>query len=330
MVPSTLSLLVGRIGSLRPLVQILALSSSAARADGANRDAAAHAATAGTSCRLLHLELEGGAGCDIVGAARAAACGCTSVGESRDGAKISASKHVAAIGGRTRTCVGRGDLKVLSATGWVGITPSLKCGFSAWIGVTPPHAATFRPSLTSEAYRQSAELAASQPAQPTTPAQTPRAALQAQQAGQQQAAPFQGLAQFPPGLHIPNRPALPQEPAVLQPLPHQWGATRSAIEAIARNPDIPAQDRAAAQQYLLEESHRGQELDMGLGQRRPTRGAGTAYSQSSIRRAPARQQTRPFSRASSTGARCRWTTASTTPSRGWRPTASAPATITPR
>ena len=97
LVPSALSLLVGRIGSLRPLVQILALPSSAARADGANRDAAAHAATAGTSCRLLHLELEEGAGCDIVGAACAAACGCTSVGESRDGAKISASKQVAAI-----------------------------------------------------------------------------------------------------------------------------------------------------------------------------------------------------------------------------------------
>ena len=152
LVPSTLSLLVGRIGSLRPLVQILALPSSAARADGANRDAAAHAATAGTSCRLLHLELEEGAGCDIVGAARVAACGCTSVGESRDGAKISASKHVAAIGGRTRTCVGRGRSQSME-TGWVGITPSLKCGFSAWIGVTPPHAATFRPSLTSEAYR---------------------------------------------------------------------------------------------------------------------------------------------------------------------------------
>jgi len=52
---------------------------------------------------------------------------------------------------------------------------------------------------------------------------------------------------------------------VLQPLPHQWGATRSAIEAIARNPDAPAQGRAAAQQYLLEEAHRGQEVDM-LGQ----------------------------------------------------------------
>ena len=97
LVPSALSLLVGRIGSLRPLVQILALPSSAARADGANRDAAAHAATAGTSCRLLHLELEEGAGCDNVGGACAAVCGCTSVGESRDGAKISASKQVAAI-----------------------------------------------------------------------------------------------------------------------------------------------------------------------------------------------------------------------------------------
>ena len=93
MVPSALSLLVGRIGSLRPLVQTLALLSSKARADGANRDAAAHAATAGSSCRLLNLELlEGAGGCDIAGETRAAARGCTSVGESRpDGARSSAS-----------------------------------------------------------------------------------------------------------------------------------------------------------------------------------------------------------------------------------------------
>ena len=89
MVPSALSLLVGRIGSLRPLVQIGPLLFSKARADGANRDAAAHAATAGTSCRLLHLKLEGA---DIAGETRAAARGCTGVGESRpDGARSSAS-----------------------------------------------------------------------------------------------------------------------------------------------------------------------------------------------------------------------------------------------
>ena len=115
------------------------------------------------------------------------------------------------------------------------------------------------------ASRALAELAASQPAQPATPAQTPRAAPQVQPAVQQQSTPLQGLAQFPPGLRIPNRPAPPQEQAVLQPLPHQWGATRSAIEAIARDPAAPAQDRAAAQQYLLEEAHRSQEVDM-LGQ----------------------------------------------------------------
>ena len=89
MVPSALSLLVGRIGSLRPLVQIGPVLFSKARADGANRDAAAHAATAGTSCRLLHLKLEGA---DIAGETRAAARGCTGVGESRpDGARSSAS-----------------------------------------------------------------------------------------------------------------------------------------------------------------------------------------------------------------------------------------------
>ena len=70
------------------------------------------------------------------------------------GADASAVEHngLVAIGGRTRTCVGRGRSQSME-TGWVGITPSIKCGFSAWIGVTPPHAATFRPSLTSEAYR---------------------------------------------------------------------------------------------------------------------------------------------------------------------------------
>ena len=56
-VPSGLSLLVGRMGSLRPLVQTFA-AESAACADGANRDAAAHAATSGNTCRLLHLGLE--------------------------------------------------------------------------------------------------------------------------------------------------------------------------------------------------------------------------------------------------------------------------------
>ena len=128
LVPSALSLLVGRIGSLRPLVQILALPSSAARADGANRDAAAHAATAGTSCRLLHLELEEGAGCDIVGAACAAACGCTSVGESRDGAKISASKQVAAMSrSDARTWIVVGAISNLAARRSVDFPPFVQC-----------------------------------------------------------------------------------------------------------------------------------------------------------------------------------------------------------
>ena len=110
-----------------------------------------------------------------------------------------------------------------------------------------------------------AQLAAGQQSQ-ALPPQSPHAALQYQRAAQQQAERQQPAPQLlprPPGLS-PGLPARPVEPAVIQPLPHQWSDVNSTIRSIAQDPSAPPADQLAAQRYLMEEEHRRQELEMGL------------------------------------------------------------------
>ena len=107
-----------------------------------------------------------------------------------------------------------------------------------------------------------AQLAAGQQSQ-ALPPQSPHAALQYQRAAQQQAERQQPAPQLlprPPGLS-PGLPARPVEPAVIQPLPHQWSDVNSTIRSIAQDPSAPPADQLAAQRYLMEEEHRRQ---MGL------------------------------------------------------------------